>query len=75
MGILDRFFHSLDGPVTFDGRKNKKHTDFKVKSTNPTDSTGATSGALVVTGGVGIGKNVNIGGSMFFPDDKKYHFW
>ena len=70
-GASGQVLSQFDGPVTFDGKI--KATD-QVKISNPTDSTGATSGALVVTGGVGIGKNVNIGGSMFFPDDKILYF-
>ncbi|WP_018622690.1 hypothetical protein [Spirosoma luteum] len=31
--------------------------------TNPTESTGKTTGALVVEGGTGIGKNLNVGGN------------
>ncbi len=33
--------------------------------TNPTQSTGIGSGALVVTGGVGIGKNLYVGGNIY----------
>ena len=39
-----------------------------------TESTSTSTGALVVSGGVGIAKNVNIGGSMFFPDEKALYF-
>jgi len=32
--------------------------------TNSTESTGTATGALIVTGGVGVGKNLNVGGSI-----------
>jgi hypothetical protein len=70
-GDSNQVLSQFNGPVTFD---EKVKVNGQVKIANATDSTGTTSGALVVTGGVGIGNNVNIGGSMFFPDDKKLYF-
>jgi hypothetical protein len=70
-GSSGQVLSQFDGPVTFDGKI--KATD-QVKISNPIDSTGTTSGALVVTGGVGIGKDVNIGGNIFLSDDKKLYF-
>ena len=43
------------GPVTFD---EKIKANAQVKIANETDSTGTTSGALVVTGGIGVGKTI-----------------
>ena len=37
----------------------------QVTFTNPTDSADTATGALVVTGGVGIGKNLNVGGAFY----------
>jgi len=37
----------------------------QVTYTNPTDSADTATGALVVTGGVGIGKNLNVGGAFY----------
>jgi len=72
-GDSGQVLSQFNGPVTFDEDVTIK-ANGQVKIANQTDSTGTTSGALVVTGGIGIGKNVNIGGSMFFPDDKKLNF-
>jgi hypothetical protein len=55
-----------DANLTFNGTK------LDIGAT--TESTSTSTGALVVDGGVGIAKNVNIGGSMFLPDDKKLSF-
>ena len=45
-----------------------------VTFSNETVSTSSTTGAVQIKGGLGVAKNVNIGGSMFFPDDKKLFF-
>lgn len=37
----------------------------QVSYTNPTDSADTATGALVVAGGVGIGKNLNVGGAFY----------
>ena len=58
--ILSQF----DGPVTFN-KEVKFNGPVSIKSqkiSDTTDSTSPTTGALVVPGGVGIGKNLNIGG-------------
>jgi len=71
--ILSQF----DGPVTFGGEVRIKNTlalTGKLRILNATDSTGLGNGSVVIDGGVSIAKNVNIGGSMFFPDNKKLHF-
>ena len=60
-GSSGQVLSQFDGPVTFDGKI--KATDL-VKISNPINSTGATSGALVVTGGVGIGKSLTVGGDI-----------
>ena len=70
-GASNLILSQFDGPVTFNGEV--RHTN-KVKITDSRDSTSPTTGALVVSGGVGIAKNVNIGGSMFFPDEKALYF-
>jgi len=54
-GDSKQVLSQFGGPVTFDG---KIKANGQVKIANETDSTGTTSGALVVTGGVGIGKTI-----------------
>jgi hypothetical protein len=61
--ILSQF----DGPVTFN--KEVKFTDAvniksKLKIGDTTQSTTTANGALVVSGGVGIAKNLNVGGDL-----------
>jgi len=51
----------FDGPVTFNEEVQNKNV-VKIKST--TESTSATTGSLVVTGGVGISSDLNITGSV-----------
>ena len=60
-GASGQVLSQFDGPVTFDGKI--KATDL-VKISNPINSNGPTSGALVVTGGAGIGKNLTVGGDI-----------
>jgi len=55
----------FDGPVTFNNEVQFKDA-VKVKTT--TDSTSSTTGALVISGGVGIAKTVNL------PDDTAIKF-
>ena len=52
----------FDGPVTFNNETRFKKP-LKIKDT--TDSTSSTSGALVVAGGIGVGKSISL------PDDSK----
>jgi len=54
-GDSGQVLSQFGGPVTFD---EKIKANAQVKIANETDSTGTTSGALVVTGGVGIGKTI-----------------
>ena len=55
----------FDGPVTFNNEVQIKNP-FKLKST--IDSTSSTSGSLIISGGVGIAKTVNL------PDDAAIKF-
>ena len=54
-GDSGQVLSQFGGPVTF-GEKIKANA--QVKIANETDSTGTTSGALVVTGGIGVGKTI-----------------
>jgi len=59
--VLSQF----DGPVTFNkGVKFNDNVNVKsqLKVSNQQDSTSTTNGALVVSGGVGVAKNLNVGG-------------
>ena len=58
-GASNLILSQFDGPVTFNGEV--RHTN-KVKITDSRDSTSPTTGALVVNGGVGIGKTLSVGG-------------
>ena len=60
-GASKQVLSQFDGPVTFNEKVTSTNT---VKISNETDSTGTTSGALVVVGGVGIGKTLNVGGDI-----------
>ena len=62
----------VDGELEGDANLTFNGTKLDIGAT--TESTSTSTGALVVDGGVGIAKNVNIGGSMFFPDNKKLSF-
>jgi microcystin-dependent protein len=62
-GKSNQVLSQFDGPVSFN---EKTKFDKRVKISAPEDSTSTTSGALVVTGGIGVGKtitasNVNVG--------------
>ena len=66
--ILSQF----DGPVTFnsDVRVNGELSmNDLTKLKNTTDSTSTITGALVIDGGVGIGKRLNVGGGVVFNND------
>jgi hypothetical protein len=67
--VLSQF----DGPVTFNKELKMNDTvnlnglvkiNNNVEITDPDDSTNTLTGALVIAGGVGIGKSVNIGGDL-----------
>jgi len=60
-GSSNQVLSQFDGPVTFNEKIKATNA---VKISNETDSTGATSGALVVVGGVGIGKTLSVGGDI-----------
>ena len=61
--VLSQF----DGPVTFN--KEVKFSDSvnikgQLKVSNPDESTSTTTGALIVSGGVGIAERLNVGGAL-----------
>ena len=65
-GDSKQLLTQFDGPVTFNNETvTKEKASFKksVKINDNTDSTTATTGALVVVGGVGIGANLTVGGN------------
>ena len=69
--ILSQF----DGPVTFGGEvriKNSLAVTGRIKASNEEQSNGVGNGAAVFDGGISIGRNVNIGGSMFLPTGDLY---
>ena len=71
--ILSQF----DGPVTFNKEirvKNNLNVSGILKIKNETNSTSPTTGSVQINGGVGIAKDVNIGGNLIFPDEKKLRF-
>ena len=76
-GDSGQILSQFDGPVAFnrDVRIREKLTlKNQLRIDNNTNSESPTTGAVVITGGLGVGQNVSIGGSMFFPDDKKLNF-
>ena len=63
-GNSGKILSQFDGPVTFN-KEVKFNDSISVKSqkiTDETESISTTIGALVVSGGVGIGKRLNVGG-------------
>jgi hypothetical protein len=60
-GDSGQVLSQFGGPVTFD---EKVKVNAQVKIANEIDSTGTTSGALVVTGGIGVGKSLSVGGDI-----------
>ena len=78
-GSSGQILSQFDGPVTFNGtvRLNKKltledHLDAKtIKVRDETDSPSCSIGALVVKGGVGIAKKVNICGDTKIHKDSQ----
>jgi hypothetical protein len=71
-GDSKQVLSQFDGPVTFNQKVKITATNSvtpnptALKVSTPTESNGKTSGALVVTGGVGIGKKLNVGGESTF---------
>jgi len=72
-GNSNTVLSQFDGPVTFNKELKMNDTvnlngfvkiNNNVEITDPDDSTNTTTGALVIAGGVGIGKSVNIGGDL-----------
>ncbi|RYE13278.1 MAG: hypothetical protein EOP34_09130, partial [Rickettsiales bacterium] len=62
--ILPDSNDTLVGKNTTDIFSNKSFSTY-VNITDPTESTSTTSGALVVGGGVGISKNLHVGGDIY----------
>jgi hypothetical protein len=59
--VLSQF----DGPVTFNKEvkiNGQTNITSQLKVTNSTESTSSTSGSAIISGGVGIGKNLNVAG-------------
>ncbi len=78
--VLSQF----DGPVTFNKEVKindqvtlTKPTDstasFTLKINDVQDSTSKTTGALILTGGAGIAKNLNVGGTVTVTDDTTFN--
>jgi hypothetical protein len=78
--VLSQF----DGPVTFN--KEVKINDqvtftkptgstasFTLKINDTQDSSSKTTGALILTGGAGIGKNLNVGGTLTVTDNTTFN--
>ena len=61
-GKSKQILSQFDGPVTFNN--NVKVIGNNLEINNEIDSIDTTSGSLVVSGGVGIAKSVNVGGSI-----------
>ena len=58
----------FDGPVTFNNEVQVKGVDGILKIKSDTESTSSSTGSLVISGGVGIAKTVNL------PDDASINF-
>ena len=68
-GVSGTVLSQFDGPVTFNKEiKLKAPGSFSagLKITNNTPSTSTTTGALIVSGGVGIGGRLNVAGAVDF---------
>jgi hypothetical protein len=66
-GASGQVLSQFDGPVNFNGDlriKSQSTFSNSVRLTQGTQSTSTTTGDLIVAGGVGIGKNVYINGSL-----------
>jgi len=64
-GPSNQVLSQFDGPVTFNGKTRFTNA---IKIADETASTSPTSGALIVSGGVGIAKTLNIGSGFNFED-------
>lgn len=63
--VLSQF----NGPVTFNQQTRFKNTSTfsgQVRVTNTTSSTSPTTGALKITGGLGVNENLNVGGNSTY---------
>jgi hypothetical protein len=78
--VLSQF----DGPVSFNKevkindqvtltKPTVSNASFTLKINDTEDSTSKTTGALILTGGAGIGKNLNIGGTLTVTDDTTFN--
>jgi len=68
-GNSNTVLSQFNGPVTFSEEvkiKNATNITGQLKITNPAQSTTTATGALVVSGGAGIGQNLNVGGTSTF---------
>ena len=66
-GNSNTVLSQFNGPVTFSEEvkiKNATNITGQLKLVNPTQSTTTATGALVVSGGVGIAQNLNVGGTL-----------
>ena len=83
-GQSKQILSQFDGPVTFSGNVRITNTlnlnaDLRVGDQgtvtllNADQSTSCTTGALIVTGGVGIGKNVNICGTLTVAGESTFN--
>jgi hypothetical protein len=66
-GNSNTVLSQFNGPVTFSEEvkiKNATNITGQLKITNPAQSTTTATGALVVSGGVGIAQNLNVGGTL-----------
>ena len=67
-GASGTVLSQFDGPVTFNKQiRAKDKTTFssivKISDLSATQSTSTTTGSLIINGGTGIGKNLNVGGN------------
>lgn len=67
-GSSGKILSQFDGPVNFNKELRIKSVatfNNTVRLTNGADSTASNNGSLIVSGGVGIGKSLNIGGTLY----------
>ena len=76
-GNSNTVLSQFDGPVTFNKevkindqvtltKPANSNASFTLKVNDPEDSTSPTTGAVIIKGGVGIAKNLNVGGNATF---------